>query len=858
MQMNNMTRKTVAYVMLPAIWPRLKALFASGFSYVSYFMALVLNMIRLLPDNHPYLNAMNFGRFGLHHVLWQAWKNLEFKRQNIDQIIIFFTLLAGVVILFLQIIMFALALAMPVAQAGIGDEFARFFVTQNPEDDLAFMFLDRVFGMEGIFESRVTTEASWPTNFHAGLHEMFGYYNTGLAIVAFLLIIYFAITLTAETAQTGVPFGRRFNGAMAPLRLIIALALLAPLTSGMNGAQLITLYVSKWGSSLATNGWQLFLDEAKTASILGDAETLVVTPKPPQANVLVEFMFVAVTCRYAYELTTAENPDPTDRYEIRPYVILGPETADVLGQGAATSLNSILGANGNRNVSIRIGHRNEEWYNEYAGYVKPLCGEIEFNLQDINEAGAYYVQNAYIFNLIQGLWDDGPNNDYAENMVRRRLSGVNPRDPTLPEPQEPFIQDTFDYFNDQTLNDIEQGVLEQIAGGDWEEDFSKYGWGGAAIWYNKIAQYNGSLISSVYNLPVPKKYPMVMEEVHNRKRAQNNNVEGAQRFRPVLADSTPVYQTSFEQELSELLYDAQQVWQQTQSGNSGNYFVDGINMVMGLQGLINIRDNVDIHPLAQLVGVGRSLIEAAVQNFGYTIGGFFGGLVTKGPLQKVMQNATSFFSMIAMMTFSIGFVLYFVLPFLPFLYFFIALTNWVKTIFEAMVGLPLWALAHIRIDGVGLPGPAGMNGYYLIFEIFISPVLIVLGMLAGITIFSAQVQVLNEIWGLVISNHTGHDPLTVDKTVEDKVGSIRYLRGALDKFFYTAMYAVLVYMMGMASFKLVDRIPNGILRWLGTGVKSFGEGADGMADQLMGQSYASSQKVAGNMDQVANMSLLSK
>lgn len=851
--MSGITRKTIAYVTLPGIWPRLKVLFAAGFSYVSYFMALVLNMVRLLPDNHPYLNYMNFGRFGLHHVLWQAWKNLEFKRQNTDQIIIFFTLAVGVVLLFLQIVMFALALTVPVAQAGIGYEFTRFFVTEHPEDDLAFMFMDRVFGMVGIFDSRVTTESTWPTNFHAGLHQLFDYYNTGLAIVAFLLILYFAMTLTAESAQTGVPFGRRFNSAMAPLRLIIALSLLAPLTSGLNGAQLITLYVSKWGSGLATNGWNLFLDEAKGASILGDPNTLVVTPNPPQANVLVEFMFVALACRYAYELTSDNDPDPLRRYQIRPYVILGADTADILGQGAATSLNSILGANGNRNVSIRIGHRNQQWYSEYAGYVNPLCGGIEFNLQDINEAGAYYVQNAYIFNLIRGLWDDLPNNLYAEDMVRRRMSGVAGRDPTLAEPKEPFIQNTFDYFNGQTKYDIEQGVLAQIAGGNWGEHFRKYGWGGAAIWYNKIAQYNGSLISSVYNLPVPNKYPMVMEEVYSRKRAQNNNIDGAERFRPVLADSTPVYQTGFEQELAELLYDAQQVWLQTQSGNSGNYFVDGINMVMGLQGLINIRDNDDIHPLAQLVGVGRSLIEAAVQNFGYTIGGAFGGLVTKGPLQKVVQNATSFFTMIAMITFSIGFVLYFVLPFLPFLYFFIALTNWVKTIFEAMVGLPLWALAHIRIDGVGLPGPAGMNGYYLIFEIFISPILIVLGMLAGITIFSAQVQILNEIWDLILINLTGHDAKEVEKA-----GSIRYVRGALDKFFYTAMYAVVVYMMGMASFKLVDNIPNGILRWMGTGVRSFGEGADNMADQLMRQSYASSEKVGGNIGQVANMSLLNR
>lgn len=851
-----MTRRTISYFTLPGILPRLKQIFASGFSYVAFYMALVLNMVRLLPDNHPYLNFANFGRFGLVHVLWQAWKNLDFTRKNIDQIIIFFTLIGGVLLLFLQLTLFIMALSVPLAEASIGAEFARFFVTQNPDDDLAFMFLDRVFGLENIFNSRVTTEGNWPTNFHAGMHDLFEYYNTGLALIAFILILYFVITITAESAQTGVPFGQRFNGAMAPIRLILALGLLVPITSGMNGGQLMTLYVAKWGSSMATNGWQLFLDEA-TYSFLGDPDILVVTPNPPQANVLVEFMFVAVTCRYAYEFTSESNPDPTRRYEIRPYVITGPQSAVELGQGGATDLNGILGLNGNKNVTIRFGHLNDEWYNEYAGGVKPLCGEIEVNLQDITEPGAYYVQNAYIMNLILGLWNDNPNNTYARNMVRSKMSTVQNHDPTLPPPQEPFIQDTFDYFNDQTLDDVEQGVLAQAASGGWLEDFTQYGWGGAAIWYNKIAQYNGSLISSVYNLPTPKKYPILMEEVHTRKRAQNNNIQGRERFRPVLADGTPVHPTGLDQEMADLFYDAQQVWAQTQSGDSGNFMIDAINMLLGVQGLINMRDNVDIHPLAQLVGVGRSLMESAVQNFGYSIGGsVFGSLAGKGPVQKVMQNASSFFSMVATITFSIGFILFYVLPFLPFLYFFVALTSWVKTIFEAMVGVPLWALAHIRIDGVGIPGPAGMNGYYLVFEIFISPLLIVIGMLAGISIFGAQVKVLNEVWYLVISNLTGHDSLTFSKVAEDKVGSISFIRGALDKFFYTAMYAVVVYMMGLASFKLVDRIPNGILRWMGTGVKSFDESGEGMAGELVEKSYNASQSAAGNMSSVANMSLL--
>ena len=857
--------KILAYFALPGFVPRLKRIFGTGFSSLSYYMASVLNVARLLPNNHPYLNPANVGRYGMHHVLLQAWGNLEFKKKNTDQVIIFFSLLTGIVLLFAQMILFVLAFTVPEASADFGDELTRMFVTQKPDQDLAFMFLDRVFGIPNIFNSSVTADDGWPTPLHLGIQAMFGYYNTGLAIVAFLIILYFVIALVGETAKTGVPFGKRFNGAMAPLRLVVALALLVPITNGMNSAQMITLYAAKYGSGLATNGWIVFLDKIKTTFILGDANTLVVSPTPPQANGLVEFMFVAMVCRSAYELSTENEADEANRYKIEAYVIMEPPAPPsatgtpspipppvvaILGEAPADNLNSVLAQNGNSNVTIRFGHRNEEWYPESVGGVEPLCGEMEINIQDLSEPGAYYIQNAYIFNLIlKDYWEDVAF-DFtgdAENMVRRKLTMVNGRDPTLTSIEEyPDVAVTF--LNTRTKIYIEEAVKEQVAKGKWDEDFSHYGWGGAAIWYNKIAQFNGSLISSVYNLPVPKKYPMIMEEVLERKKAQDNAIVGPERFNPVLTGGTKIFASGKKAEFADLFYEAQSVWTQTQSKDSDNFMGDAIKMLFGIEGLIDIHKNVDIHPLAQLVGIGRGLIESAVQNFGYSGISAFGGMVAKGALGTLSSNSYVFFKTVAMMGLSLGFVLYYILPLLPFIYFFVALTNWVKTIFEAMIGLPLWALAHIRIDGDGLPGPAAMNGYYLIFEIFINPILIVFGMLAGITIFSAQVYVLNDIWGLVVTNLTGHNVDALSKTVEDKTGSIRYLRGVFDQFFYTCMYTIFVYMIGMASFKLVDTIPDRILRWMGTSVKSFNETADSMASQLVGKSYQATQTATGNAD----------
>lgn len=874
--MSDRASKIVSYVMLPQIFPRLMRVFGTGFSHISFYMASVLYLSRLLPAGHPYLNYANFGRFGIHHVLWQAYRNLKFEFRNSDQIIIFFTLIGAVVLLFAQIFMFALALMIPVASAGIGADFTYFFVTTNNTEDLAFRFLDRVFGMGGatpLFNSCVaqslpcvtggTADPAIPNNFHNGLHAMFEYYNTGLAIVAFLIILYYVIALTAETAKTGVPFGKRFNHAMAPLRLIIALALLVPLApyNGLNTAQMLALYAAKWGSGLATNGWTLFVSKIIGVTLLGDPDDLVVTPTPPKTNSLVEFSFVALTCKYAYELSTKNDPDPSKRLTIEPYIILSPSAATDYGElnvAPYTDLNSVLPDVDNNNFTIRFGHPSTE-FSKYDGGIKPLCGEIKVLIQDISEPGAYYLQDRYVFGLVDGLWQDPLNRGYAENMVRSRLHNLDNRDPDLPDPDNDFINDTFVYFDTNVETYILDAVQEQILNGDWYQSFITLGWGGAAIWYNKIAQFNGGLISSAYNVPIAVKYPLVMEDVLERKKAQNNNISVRERFNPVLEGKEGANKEgSGNYELAQLFYEAQQLWFQSQDSHTGNFMKDGIIMMLGLDGLFNMTTNADVHPLAQLVGVGRSLIESAVQNFGYSAIGFMGGVASGSNRVPAMMSANvqSFFFKIAMLGLSIGFVLFYVLPFMPFLYFFISLTNWVKTIFEAMVGLPLWALSHIRIDGDGIPGPAAMNGYYLIFEIFINPLLIVFGMLAGMTIFAAQVKVLNEIWPLVTTNLTGWDHDLINPVDKEELGSIRYVRGAFDKFFFTCIYAVLVYMIGLSSFKLVDAIPDRILRWMGTSVKTFSETAESMAGELIGKSYQVSQSAAGNTEGVMNQMLM--
>ena len=276
-----------------------------------------------------------------------------------------------------------------------------------------------------------------------------------------------------------------------------------------------------------------------------------------------------------------------------------------------------------------------------------------------------------------------------------------------------------------------------------------------------------------------------------------------------------------------------------------------INTVMGTSGLFSMRANPTIHPLAQLSMLGKSMMYASIRNF--TVGSAleFGGAIASKTFDEFIGSlgkaAGKMMSTVGLATMSMAFVLDYVLPFLPFIYFLFAITSWVKAIFEAIVAMPLWALAHIRIDGEGLGGPGATQGYFLLLEIFLRPILILFGLIASIQIFSALVFVMNDIFDLVVTNVSGFNHQ--GEMTGTVASALNTMRGPIDEFFFTALYVIMCYMLALGCFKLIDYIPNTILRWFGVSATPFTAQAGDSGGQILQQSYQlatwSTQKIEG-------------
>jgi conjugal transfer/type IV secretion protein DotA/TraY len=859
-------KKILKTALLPGIIPRLKGLLGSGFGNLAYLIALVYNTVRILPNNHHFLKSDNIGTYSIRQVIVEASNHIHPSWKNIDQILMFFSVIAALIILVVQFLILMIAIAIPKARAQVDmpDTIAGFFVTPKPSEDIAYRLLDLVFGIPNLFGSKDFSE----NNVHSALHSLFEFYSFGMLLVGVLIIIYFVIAIVAETATSGVPFGQRFNKAWAPIRVILFFALLIPVSNGLNGGQYLTLNIAKLGSGLASTGWVTFQGQI-TETLTGSKKQNIAIPKPPNITHIPAFMLIAKTCERGYRLLFPfEDYEEAWNYNndeggIRAWVVYRQKSnlnADASHKAilliSTTTFQDISDLSGGPNFKIVFGVKDESTYADQNAAVSPICGSIALNITDIAEPGSAIIHTGY-FNLIKDTWlsegEIGPDlKDYAENFLKRasNMEGFKDLNATLPDLAYKNAWVSYiDRYMEGEKGVIPRAVKAQIDRGDWTltGKMKDYGWAGAGIWYNKIAQQNGALVSALHQTPIIVKYPDIMERLREQALRENKGTAEDPMTDGVSADAPPLpYNLPGDEVMASVLIEVYKYWSgaEEQPGIhlTKNPIIDAINVMLGTGGLFEMCANADVHPLAQLSSVGKSMVDSAIRS--YAAAGIFSiASIVPNPFSGAADAMAGFFGTVGSIGLLVGFILFYVVPFMPFLYFFFAVGGWVKGIFEAMVAMPLWALAHLRIDGDGIPGEAAIQGYFLLFEIFIRPILIVFGLLASITIFAAMVKILNDIFYLAISNLSGHNPETgtacfIDpdsnaSTSGPSTETTLSKRGPVDEFFFTILYTIIVYLIATASFKLIDMIPNNILRWINAEVPSFNDNSGDAAEGLM-------------------------
>ncbi len=77
--------------------------------------------------------------------------------------------------------------------------------------------------------------------FADGLRQALGLYSFGMLMVAALLVFYHIAGMVAETAHHGTALGRRANPVWMPIRFVLAIGLLVPVSGSLNCGQYIVI-----------------------------------------------------------------------------------------------------------------------------------------------------------------------------------------------------------------------------------------------------------------------------------------------------------------------------------------------------------------------------------------------------------------------------------------------------------------------------------------------------------------------------------------------------------------------------------------------------------------------------------------
>lgn len=889
--LNKDTGKAVwRYATRPEIIPRIRAL-GLHFGHFAFLIAHVLRSTGLIPPLHPCLLSANIGQFGVRSVLAIAANNIVWSRKNIDQIAIFGAVVVSIIMLAIQAVLIALYALVGTAQAQ-GTDPTGFFSTpeENVPTDVVLIFLEQVFGPNlGFFG---TTSQPMGTPVYEGLHAILSVYSFAMMIIAVIIVIYYIMTVVGEAAQTGTPFGKRFNSLWAPVRLVIALGLLVPMSSGLNSAQYLTLAMAKMGSGMGTLVWTTFVSEITKAT------DIVAKPAGDSTTALVQRVLLNEVCAASYnQINGVPGITPETAASIREQTsgMRGParsvnrrlddiaaengisrETMSAINRGHQVQILQVTGARSSvtpafSNPSTMVQTASEagqrsvvlSWSRGTPGEQATdyACGRISVSLSEFDAFSDGENTTISEERWYWGLPFVGPDMDERLGTIHAdvkeaylseigRLSealrpaataiagykvDVNPAENLGDEASLDFIPELLSREAQTTQNNINTTIVatyESITNSEYAmtggyDEMVKRGWGAAGLWYGTLGTINKKYMDAIASAIPTLDTLFEAAEVQENERGPLGRLFGISRFdmdrgtTAMIEDAIILADRDFADDIPEVavgqspLYEDARFEQAHEAGESGWLSASLIWMLGGNQ-LRQMKDNPELDPMVRMTSAGHDMVTRSLVFAGAGAALGIGGAIAASAPDPRVQFAGEAAGAIAGILFvfagiaiTAGVFLAYILPIIPFVYFSFAVIGWVLEIFEAVIAMPLWALAHLRIEGDGMPGQAAISGYQLLLMILIRPTLIVFGLIGGYVIFGAAmfffVTLFNSATAITQSDIAGN--------------SI----GAIGVFVYTIIFTFLAYNIALMCFKMIDDVPKGMLRWIGAGVSTFGD-----------------------------------
>lgn len=685
--------------------------------------------------------------------------------------------------------------------------------------DIATKMLGFVFGdVKGYFEG---------TNTH--IAKMFLVFNTAVASVSVLFLMFNIMGATIQTAHEGEVLGKRYSTIWMPIRNVFGLAGVFPVLGGWSISQAIMFLAALIGIGVGTFTWKAavsgMLETTISAGVLGSQEG------PEDA---VYALLRAQMCELGFN--DERKRGGVNLEEVTPVIVqhsaelVSKASPDNPWQGGFNGSYIVYGAADPSRAVLPHGVAMH-----FCGGVRIAAPEVESGPKGGALAKAVRVTSGMASLSSQLFNQPTPGKislDYKA-IARARFQALQAMDSQL----KPLSRDL--YFNAGKRPSGEQmrqiglqykaRVNEAVAAESGRVSASfqsalgpegqSFVWAGAI--FNRITALQRQLVAAA-DAPLEG-----VEVLWSPNTPAIDNIKAlAQTALSKFTTFKKERKPGFDPESSDLT-----------SGISKALFSPTLETVIGLM----TSGEVDL--MVGLSNFGSSIITLVNVALGVVAGTLFAGSVGGAsilgcslgdfsPLLNFIGNLSLL--ILAPLVFA-GVVFAYYVPFIPMIIWYGGILSWFIVVCEAVVAAPLWMLAHMEAEGEGM-GHKTTHGYMFLLNLLFRPALMVIGLVLG----WACVNIFGFLLAYMLSIFFGSQ-----SQYHSATGLYMFI-ACMVVFASLAMFTV------NKAFSLIHVFPDGVFAFVGQAMKGYGgeEHSDAHTN-IVGAARFGQQKATGLASQGA-------
>lgn len=611
------------------------------------------------------------------------------------------------------------------------------------------------------------------------LNNVFFTINEVIAILALIYMAMISFKKIHQTGQLGSFIEQDANGAFKIIKTTLGWLMLVPTVVGWSVAQLLFLWA---GSIIGVGSANLIAD--KTADQLASGQSVYVTPVMPEMASVAKTMFEMNLCAVGVNQGLAQMEASGQHYE----------------QSTMMQYNT----NGsNYGISVDNG--------------SAVCGTVQMpqrptgwtSIFNSGYADTVYTSQQQATDAMMSTMKTTAEQFNSAYMQRMRNG-----DGSLPD-VETAIQNAARTYQQKVQQSADNAAGNNQMLDQMKDDIKEKGWLYLGVYYHTIATANTEMkdvanlkptvtgMSTNGEVGSTDYFKGLFEAYHSQLKnsdytpplgtadnalAQNIDQKGLQAAANS-GDSSSLITKIFNFNVTN--------WLATSNYGTGDGYSDVTNPLLKMKAIGDYTMGSAELGLAAWTTVNVAMNVADGDNaagWAAKFANFF--TAGKDAIKGVITAISPVVYLILFSLFGLGLTLSIWLPFIPFIYWFVAMADWLVTLMTGVIASSLWAATHINVGQSN--DERSSYGYVFLIDVMIRPMLMVMGFIFASLAIVALGTALNMMFKFAMES------VQADSTT-----------GLFSSLAILGLYARLCTGMVARVFALPARMPNYVISWIG-------------------------------------------